>query len=132
MVIAVLAVLMGIALPMLAQARSTGRGAGSLSNIRQIGIALQQYAVENADLPPVIFAPIESYDGKDDPEVVDVDGRVVKGRWFDNAWTFHYALRPVLPAGTLMSPGSIPHDIVDVGGVGTVNVADYKIPDWDL
>lgn len=128
-VIAVLAVVMGIALPMLAEARSAGRGTGSLSNIRQIGIALQQYAVENADLPPVIFAPIESYDGQDDPETVEVGDRIDKGSWFDNAWAFHYALRPALPAGTLLSPGSVPHDIVDVGGVGTVNVADYKIPE---
>src|SRR2546423_8589432 len=46
-VIAILAILMALLLPALASARAQGRKAVCISNLHQIGIALQAYALDN-------------------------------------------------------------------------------------
>src|SRR5690606_16529452 len=57
-VIGIIAVLIGILLPALGIARENARATKCLSNQRQIGIALQLYAVENRDFLP----PTQTYD----------------------------------------------------------------------
>lgn len=52
-VIAIIALLVGILLPALAKARTAGRMAVSLSNMRQIATAHETYRVENKDSMPV-------------------------------------------------------------------------------
>jgi prepilin-type N-terminal cleavage/methylation domain-containing protein/prepilin-type processing-associated H-X9-DG protein len=54
-VISIIALLIGILLPALGAARNSARNAQCLSNIRQMGIALQNYAAENQDLFPPNF-----------------------------------------------------------------------------
>lgn len=127
-VVAILGILLAVLAPVLARSRGSAREVVSLANARGIAAAVGQYGAENRDMPPVLFDPIESYEHKDPPQEVEVYGRQVRGRWFYNGWEFHKLLNPVLPADALLAPGSVPHDIVDVGGIGTVNVADYSIP----
>ncbi|MEO0966554.1 MAG: prepilin-type N-terminal cleavage/methylation domain-containing protein [Planctomycetota bacterium] len=52
-VISIIALLIGILLPALAAARSSGRGAACLSNLRQIGIAAYAYTAEHKDYWPI-------------------------------------------------------------------------------
>ncbi len=61
MVIAVVALLIGILLPALGAAREAGRGALCLSNLRQMGVACQSYADENRGISPAIGQPYTSY-----------------------------------------------------------------------
>lgn len=51
-VIAIIALLIGILLPALGKARETARAAGCLSNQRQIGVALMDYANQFRDFVP--------------------------------------------------------------------------------
>jgi prepilin-type N-terminal cleavage/methylation domain-containing protein/prepilin-type processing-associated H-X9-DG protein len=51
-VIAILAVLMGLMLPALASAREKGWRTACLSNLRQMGIAIQAYAIDNESRIP--------------------------------------------------------------------------------
>ena len=59
-VIAVIAVLAAILLPALARAREQGRGTACLSNLRQIGVALQLYVHENNNRMPVMYDALPS------------------------------------------------------------------------
>jgi prepilin-type N-terminal cleavage/methylation domain-containing protein/prepilin-type processing-associated H-X9-DG protein len=54
-VIAIIAVLAGLLLPVLSQAKERGRAAACLSNLHQIGLALQMYVQENDNKMPVIY-----------------------------------------------------------------------------
>ena len=54
-VIAIIAVLAGLLLPVLARAKEQGRAAACLSNLHQVGIALQLYVDENNDKLPVLY-----------------------------------------------------------------------------
>lgn len=51
-VIGVIAILVGVLLPMMTQARESSRSAVCLSNLRQIAVALQMYADHNQDRYP--------------------------------------------------------------------------------
>jgi prepilin-type N-terminal cleavage/methylation domain-containing protein len=53
-VIAVIAVLAALLLPALGRAKEAGRGAACISNLRQIGVALQLYVQENRNRLPII------------------------------------------------------------------------------
>ncbi len=53
--IAIIALLAGLLLPVLGRAREQGRGAACLSNLHQVGLALQIYVDENDNKMPVIY-----------------------------------------------------------------------------
>jgi len=54
-VIAIVAILAGLLLPALSRAKASARGTACLSNLRQVGIALQLYVQENNNRLPVLF-----------------------------------------------------------------------------
>ncbi len=51
-VVAIIALLVAILLPSLSRARAQARSVACLNNLRQVGMAVQQYAVQNADIIP--------------------------------------------------------------------------------
>lgn len=53
-VISIIAVLAGLLLPVLGRAMESGRGAACLSNLRQVGIAMQVYVADNDNRLPVM------------------------------------------------------------------------------
>ncbi len=53
-VIAIIAILAGLLLPAFARAKESGRATACLSNLRQIGIALQLYVQDNQNKMPVM------------------------------------------------------------------------------
>ncbi len=61
--LAIIAVLVGILLPVLAHARSTGRRTVCASNLRQIGAAFQAYSQDNRRYPVAESAPDWHYGG---------------------------------------------------------------------
>lgn len=54
-VIAIIAVLAGLLLPVLSRAKGAGKASGCLSNLHQIGIALQLYVQDNQNLMPTMY-----------------------------------------------------------------------------
>ncbi len=66
-VISIIALLIGILLPALGAARAAGRNVACLSNLRQLGIAANAYAVDNKQL---LFPPT---DGSDSPDAVTLE-----------------------------------------------------------
>ncbi len=57
-VIGIIAVLIGLLMPALSKARTQARTTQCLSNLRQIGLALRNYSVDNSDQLPPGFIPI--------------------------------------------------------------------------
>jgi prepilin-type N-terminal cleavage/methylation domain-containing protein len=55
LVIAILAILAGILLPVISRTKEAARSAACLSNLHQIGIALQIYVSDNQNRLPVAF-----------------------------------------------------------------------------
>ncbi|MEO6183822.1 MAG: DUF1559 domain-containing protein [Verrucomicrobiota bacterium] len=54
-VIAIIAILAGLLLPVLSKAKEASRGTACLSNLHQIGLALQIYVSENNNRLPVMY-----------------------------------------------------------------------------
>jgi prepilin-type N-terminal cleavage/methylation domain-containing protein/prepilin-type processing-associated H-X9-DG protein len=59
-VIAIIAVLAGLILPAVGKAKEQGRGTACLSNLRQIGLALQIYVSENNNRMPAMYDKLMS------------------------------------------------------------------------
>jgi prepilin-type N-terminal cleavage/methylation domain-containing protein/prepilin-type processing-associated H-X9-DG protein len=63
-VIAIVGILAGLLLPVLGRAKAQGRGTACLSNLRQLGVALQLYVEENDNRMPVLYdAPLPPASG---------------------------------------------------------------------
>ena len=54
-VIAIIAILAGLLLPVVSRSKESGRSAACLSNLHQIGLALQLYVEDNQNRLPVMF-----------------------------------------------------------------------------
>jgi prepilin-type N-terminal cleavage/methylation domain-containing protein/prepilin-type processing-associated H-X9-DG protein len=59
-VIAIIAILSAILLPVLSKAKEAGRGTACLSNLHQIGLALQIYVSENNNRLPIMYDQVIS------------------------------------------------------------------------
>lgn len=128
-VLGMVAVLLAFVVPYLGRSRGEARVAGSLASIRAIGIALQSYADENNDLPPVFFRPIAGHYPETPQQQVEVLGRSVQGYWFSHGLYYHMAFGPPLPLKTLQSPGRPAEWSETGGGVPTTSISDYWLTD---
>ena len=72
-VIAVVAVLAAILLPALSKAKEQGRATACLSNLRQIGVALQLYVHENDNRMPVMYDALLSTNGAPATNLATID-----------------------------------------------------------
>ena len=72
-VIAIIAVLAALLLPVLGKAKEQGRATDCLSNLRQIGIALQIYVHENNDRMPVMYDALLSTNGAPATNLATID-----------------------------------------------------------
>ena len=59
-VIAIVALLAALLLPVLGRARESGRATACLSNLRQLGVALQLYVQDNQNRLPVMYDALAS------------------------------------------------------------------------
>ena len=71
-VIAIIAVLAGLLLPVLGQAKERGRATACLSNLHQIGVALQMYVEENENKMPVLYDALFSTNAAPRTNTIDV------------------------------------------------------------
>ncbi len=104
MVIGVLAILIAIVLPSLSKARAGSREVVSLSNCRQIGIALQLYANQYSGGPPLMFRPVEAR-YPPDFQTVTVNGVEIRGNWFDLEARYSILLGEFAAQGIFFAPG---------------------------
>ncbi|MGD9690803.1 MAG: type II secretion system protein [Phycisphaerales bacterium] len=124
--IGIMLILTGLLLPQVSRTRQTARQITSLSRIRDLGVMTTIYAQSHRDLPPVIFAPVYSR-GPGDMQTVVVNGRSIRGAWFNNGNYFHAAFSPVLPAAALRDPANPRTTVERVDGVATARFSDYAI-----
>jgi prepilin-type N-terminal cleavage/methylation domain-containing protein len=93
-VIAIIGVLVGLLLPAVQGAREAARRNGSLSNLKQIGIALHGYHDAKRCLPPGFRSTATGTTGIGTNEVVTESGP---------GWSFHAMLLPYLEENSLHS-----------------------------
>jgi prepilin-type processing-associated H-X9-DG protein len=62
-VIGVIALLAGLLLPVVTRSKELGRGTACLSNLRQIGVALQLYTQDNQNRLPVMYDALLNTNG---------------------------------------------------------------------
>ncbi len=71
-VIAIIAVLAGLLLPVLGKAKERGRATACLSNLHQVGVALQMYVEENENKMSVLYDALFSTNGVPRTNTIDV------------------------------------------------------------
>ena len=108
-VVVVIAVVLSIAFPLLVSVRLAGRGVATVSNLKQIGASLHDYAAENRDDAPSVFRAAASNHPTDPPQRVSLNGQTAYGHWFDNSHFFHMAISPGVPSQVLEVPGTPQH-----------------------
>src|SRR3954470_2200743 len=60
-VIGIIAILAALLLPVLGRAKESGRSTACLSNLRQLGLALQLYVQDHNNVLPIMFdAPVDT------------------------------------------------------------------------
>lgn len=73
MVIAIVAILVGIALPSVAMVRQRATKTACMSNLRQVGIAIDAYRADHKDVYPLArYMPEPFVSGDDDPPLPDM------------------------------------------------------------
>jgi prepilin-type N-terminal cleavage/methylation domain-containing protein/prepilin-type processing-associated H-X9-DG protein len=70
-VIAIIAVLASLLLPVVSKAKERGRSTACLSNLRQVGIALQLFVQENNNMLPVMYDALVSTNGPGTNATID-------------------------------------------------------------
>lgn len=108
-VVVVIAVVLSIAFPVLVSSRLAGREVATVSNLKQIGASLHDYAAENRDDAPSVFRAATSNHPTDPPQRVSLNGQTAYGHWFDNSHFFHMAISPGVPSQVLEVPGTPQH-----------------------
>jgi len=103
-VISIIALLIGILLPALGAARGTARSIASLSNLRQIGIAVTAYSAERKDYYPMHSS--DTGDSSISASFPAVAGNI-KPRWAD--YLFPY----MQSTDVYLSPNLTPREIAD-------------------
>ena len=91
-VVAIIALLAGMTLPVLARARGKALGIGCISNLRQWGVATQLFAADNNDLLPQDGAP----NGRSTNEgwYVDLPRMMGIPPYHEQSWRTNPAVRP--------------------------------------
>jgi len=102
-VFGVLLLLAGLVLPALSQTRHASFATVSLSNIRQVGVAIVAYGQDYLDRPPILFPPVLVM-APPPWLIVEVDGESVQGAWFTNGSNYPRLLNPRLPPRALRDP----------------------------
>ncbi len=126
-VVSVVLIILGLALPAIGHARHRAREAAALASLRTISSTTWTYALAARDLPPTFFPPREGYFGRDDPHRVVVNGRSLSGYWFDHSVYYHCAFSPPLPRPVLLAPASTRTAVEHVENVQTRAYAEHRI-----
>lgn len=128
-VLGVISLLLGLALPRFAKTRESARSLGSLQNARSYALSVVLYAGDSRELPPVLFSTdlpsLTSESGEGESR--SIGGQPVRGDYFSNHQLAHLAFRPALPAKALWEPGSPPRPTMTVGGIQTAFIGDYHL-----
>lgn len=112
-VIAVIAMLIGVLLPALASGRTAARLAVSMSNMRQITIAAVTYSHAHADAWPVIPLHDPKVVG---PDVVEFNSWNWGGKTSDDYWLSHGSINHITADKRALNPWVYPDlDFVQIG-----------------
>lgn len=103
-VMGVLGILVALLIPSFSKARSSARGVSTLSQCRQIGIALANYASQWKGSTPTIYQPLP-LQYPPDSQRVEVDGVSTRGNWFNHATQYRLSLRSYCDDSTFYAPG---------------------------
>ena len=103
-VIGIIGVLIAMSFPVLGKTKQSAWEVVSLSNIRQIGMALQQYASSNKESVPVLYRPELGFDDEDPPFMYETQWGNVPGWWFLQTGLYQLALDEPLPAEIVFAP----------------------------
>lgn len=104
-VIGVICTLFGLLLPALNQSRQSATDIRSLSNIRQIGIAVTGYSDDNRGSIPVLYPPMLGFLDEGPAFEFETEWGNVPGFWFLHTSIYQVALDERLPAEVVFAPG---------------------------
>lgn len=128
-VIGVVSLLLGLALPRVAKTREMARASGSLNNVRSYALSVFAYGQDYQELPPVLFSTalptLSSQAGEG--EAVVLAGQRLLGDYFSNPYYAHLAFSTPHPAASLWEPGSPQRDTITIAGVHTALSPDYHL-----
>jgi type II secretory pathway pseudopilin PulG len=105
LVIGVVLILLGLALPPLARSRESAAGLKSLANIRQLGQMVVMYADGNRERPPQFFEP-KVAGGTAALQDFRYGTLRRRGTWWNNKDTYFFAFDAPPPADVLLVPGA--------------------------
>lgn len=103
-VLGLIGVLISLLLPVLAGTRAKSQQVRSLTNIRQIGLAVVEYADARSGVAPTVFEPIVGFRGVDPPQEIETQWGVAQGYWFVNSSLYQLAFDEPLPGEVTLAP----------------------------
>lgn len=124
LVVAVLGVLLAISVGGLSATRRAAQATRKLSEMGQIGAAVQGYASWNRDLPPVVVPKPAAW--PETLQTITVNGTAFKATWFANGELFYTLIDPLLPARMLRGGAAESH-IVETPAGETVDWSPYQL-----
>lgn len=102
-VLGLVILLLGITIPVLASVRHRSADAVTLNNIRQIGLAVADYADTHRDVVPAIFKPVYTFGDAQRQSITTPHG-IIEGHWFRNDAHYRFILPEPLPGEVLIDP----------------------------